>query len=107
MYICKFSDKMTNMASMGYNNRWVRLLKDLVFVAIGFFLVWRGGFFATMLGVFALLWYGRDIWYQAKVIWQEKHYEPQTQETSAPKASADGGKITISTDAKEVDFEKE
>ena len=43
------------MASMGYNNRWVRLLKDLVFVAIGFFLVWRGGFFATMLGVFALL----------------------------------------------------
>ena len=92
---------------MGYNNRWVRLLKDLVFVAIGFFLVWRGGFFATMLGVFALLWYGRDAWYQAKVIWQEKHYEPQTQETSAPKASADGGKITISTDAKEVDFEKE
>ena len=98
---------MIDMASMGYNNRWVRLLKDLVFVAIGFFLVWRGGFFVTLLGIFALLWYGRDAWYQAKVIWQEKHYEPQTQETSAPKASADGGKITISTDAKEVDFEKE
>ena len=54
-----------------------------------------------------MVWYCRDAWYQAKVIWQEKHYEPQTQETSAPKASADGGKITISTDAKEVDFEKE
>lgn len=107
MYICKFSDKMTDMASMGYNNRWVRLLKDLVFVALGFFLVWRGGFFVTLLGIFALVWYGRDAYYQAKVIWQEKHYEPQTQETSAPKASADGGKITISTDAKEVDFEKE
>ena len=98
---------MIDMASMGYNNRWVRLLKDLVFVAIGFFLVWRGGFFVTLLGIFALVWYGRDAYYQAKVIWQEKHYEPQTQETSAPKASADGGKITISTDAKEVDFEKE
>ena len=95
------------MTNISFNNRWVRLVKDLLFTAIGAWLVWRGGFFATMLGVFALLWYGRDAWYQAKVIWQEKHYEPQTQETSAPKASADGGKITISTDAKEVDFEKE
>ena len=83
------------------------MVKDLLFAAVGAWLVWRGGFFSTLLGVFALLWYGRDAWYQAKVIWQEKHYEPKTQETSAPKASADGGKITISTDAKEVDFEKE
>ena len=92
---------------MGYNNRWVRLLKDLVFVAIGFFLVWRGGFFATMLGVFALLWYGRDAWYQIKVLWQEKHYQaPQPDiKTSAPKDE----KITDTNlnDAKEVNFEKE
>ncbi len=98
---------MTDMASMGYNNRWVRLFKDLVFAAFGFFLVWRGGFLVTLLGIFALVWYGRDAYYQAKVLWQGKHFEPRAQETSAPKTSADGGKITISTDAKEVDFTKE
>jgi hypothetical protein len=98
---------MTDMASIGYNNRWVRLLKDLIFVALGCFLIWRGGFFVTLLGLFGMIWYGRDAYYQAKVLWQDKHYEPQARETSAPKASADGGKITISTDAKEVDFEKE
>ena len=92
---------------MGYNNRWVRLLKDLVFVAIGFFLVWRGGFFATMLGVFALLWYGRDAWYQIKVLWQEKHYIPQDSPISRPTTTPDDGKITVTRDAKEVDYEKE
>ena len=98
---------MTDMASFGYNNRWVRLAKDLVFVAIGFFLVWRGGFFVTLLGIFALVWYGRDAYYQAKVIWQEKHFEPVNQDNPSPKSPADGGRITISTDAKEVDYEKE
>ena len=98
---------MTDMASFGYNNRWVRLAKDLVFVAIGFFLVWRGGFFVTLLGIFALVWYGRDAYYQAKVLWQEKHFEPVNQDNPSPKSPADGGRITISTDAKEVDYEKE
>ena len=98
---------MTDMASLGYNNRWVRLLKDLVFVALGMLLVWRGGFFVTLLGIFALVWYGRDAYYQAQVLWQEKHDPPRSQDAPAPKASADGGKITVSTDAKEVDFEKE
>lgn len=106
MYICKFSDIMTGMASIGYNNRWVRMAKDLIFVAIGCFLLWRGGFFVSMLGIFALVWYGRDAYYQAKVLWQEKHYVPQGEKTTTS-APSEGGKITVSTNAKEVDFEKE
>ena len=95
------------MTNIGYNNRWVRLIKDLLFVALCGWMLTRRRVLAVILGAMGLVWYGRDAYYQAKVLWQEKHFEPQTQETSAPKASADGGKITISTDAKEVDFEKE
>lgn len=95
------------MTNISFNNRWVRLVKDLLFTAIGAWLVWRGGFFATMLGVFALLWYGRDAWYQIKVLWQEKHFVPQDNPISRPNSSADDGKITVTKDAKEVDYEKE
>ena len=31
----------------------------------------------------ALAWYGRDAYYQAKVLWQEKHYVPKN-ETPRP-----------------------
>ena len=95
------------MASLGYNNRWVRMAKDLVFVAIGFFLLWKGGFFMSLLGIFALVWYGRDAYYQAKVLWQEKHFEPKTEKNPSPSAPADNGRITVSGGAKEVEFEKE
>ena len=107
MYICKFYDKMTGMASIGYNNRWLRMGKDLLFAAIGLWLLWRGGFIATLLGIFALVWYGRDAYYQAKVLWQEKHFEPKTEKNPSPSAPADNGRITVSGGAKEVEFEKE
>jgi hypothetical protein len=54
-----------------------------------------------------LCWYGRDAWFQIKALWQEKHYEPQDNPISRPTTSADDGKITVTRDAKEVDFEKE
>jgi len=81
--------------------------KDLLFAAIGLWLLWRGGFLATLLGIFALVWYGRDAYYQAKVLWQEKHFEPKTEKNPSPSAPADNGRITVSDGAKEVEFEKE
>ena len=95
------------MASIGYNNRWVRMVKDLLFMAIGFWLVWRGGFFASLVGIFALVWYGRDAYYQAKALWQEKHFEPRQEKNPSPSAPAENSKITMSGSAKEVEFEKE
>ena len=83
------------------------MAKDLLFAGIGFWLVWRGGIFASLLGIFALVWYGRDAYYQAKVLWQEKHFEPRTEKNPSPSAPADNGKITVSSGAKEVEFEKE
>lgn len=83
------------------------MAKDLLFAGIGFWLVWRGGIFASLLGIFALVWYGRDAYYQAKALWQEKHFEPRTEKNPSPSAPADNGKITVSSGAKEVEFEKE
>ena len=95
------------MASIGYNNRWLRMGKDLVLAAVGFWLVWRGGFFASLLGIIALVWYGRDAYYQIKALWQDKHFEPREEKNPSPSAPANNGKITVTSDAKEVEFEKE
>ena len=84
------------------------MAKDLLFAGIGLWLIWRGGFLAALLGIFALVWYGRDAYYQAKVLWQEKHYEPKGPTSNpSPSAPAENGKITVSGSAKEVEFEKE
>ena len=83
------------------------MVKDLLFMAIGFWLVWKGGFFASLLGIFALVWYGRDTYYQAKTLWQEKHFQPREEKNPSPSAPADSGRITVSGSAKEVEFEKE
>ena len=94
------------MLNFGYNNRWIRLIKDIIFVALcAWFLTFRS-FFAVIIGVLGLAWYGRDAWYQAKALWQEKHFVPQDNNISRP-ASSEDGKITVTRDAKEVDFEKE
>ena len=93
------------MINFGYNNRWIRLVKDLLFVALGVWLVSMAGFFSVLLGMLAIFWYGRDAYYQAKVLWQEKHYKPEENTISAPRQD---GKITVHQgDAKEVNFEKE
>jgi len=81
--------------------------KDVLFAAIGLWLLWRGGFIATLLGIFALVWYGRDAYYQAKALWQEKHFVPKSEKNPSPSAPADNGRITVSGGAKEVEFEKE
>lgn len=95
------------MPNLGYNNRWVRLIKDLVFVSVCAWFLTFQSFFAVLVGVLGLCWYGRDAWFQAKALWQEKHYVPQDNNISRPTTTPDDGKITVTRDAKEVDYEKE
>ena len=95
----------------GYNNRWIRLAKDLVFVALALFVAVRGRTFGFILGLLFGYWYGRDAYYQIKALWQEKTYrapQPENPEGPVTKAPSDD-KITVTNlqDAKEVDFEKE
>ena len=95
------------MMNFGYNNRWIRLVKDLLFAGLGAWLVSRTSFLAVLVGILAIFWYGRDAWFQIKVLWQEKHYKaPEPSPKAAPR---EDGKITVTnpSDVKEVDFNKE
>ena len=96
------------MMNFGYNNRWIRLVKDVLFAGLGIWLVTRSSFLAVLVGILAIFWYGRDAWFQIKVLWQEKHYKPATDNTPKP-APKEDGKITVTdlSDAREVDFKKE
>ena len=96
-----------------YNNRKVRLGKDILFLALAVWLLTRPSFWAILIGALFAFWYGRDAYYQAKALWQEKHYKPRD---TAPKpgpapqqGTAEDGKITVTdlSDAKEVHYEKE
>ena len=62
-------------------------------------------------GALGAFWYGRDAYFQAKALWQEKHYKAPEAPKDGPNTQApqDDGKVTITnlSDAKEVDFEKE
>ena len=94
------------MMYLGYNNRWLRLAKDLIFVALAFWLLSTRRPIAVLVALLGGYWYARDAYYQAKALWQEKHYKAPETETSAPKGD---GKITVTdlSDAKEVHYEKE
>ena len=89
------------MMNIGYNNRWVRLIKDILFMCLAGWILTRSSVMAVILGALGLAWYGRDAYYQIKVLWQEKHYKPRTEEND------DKVTITNLSDAKEVDFTKE
>ena len=93
--------------NIGYNNRWIRLIKDIVFVGLGVWLVTRSSWLAVFIGVLGIFWYGRDAWYQAKVLWQEKHYRPATDTTHQSAPRNDKITVTNPSDVKEVDYNKE
>ena len=99
------------MMNIGYNNRWIRLIKDILFMALGVWLITRSSILAVLLGIFALAWYGRDAYFQIKALWQEKTYKAPEPSKAGPttQAPTDDGKITVTdlTDAKEVDYTKE
>lgn len=102
---------MWAMMNIGYNNRWLRLVKDIIFVALAVWILTRQSIFAFIIGALGAFWYGRDAYFQAKALWQEKHYKaPEApKDGHTTKAPADDGKVTVTnlSDAKEVDFEKE
>ena len=81
-------------------------MKDLLFVGLGIWLLTTGKILAVIIGVLGLYWYGRDAYFQAKALWQEKHYQPASN-TTASKQEPKDEKITVSDDAKEVKYEKE
>ena len=100
------------MINIGYNNRWVRLIKDILFVALACWILSRGSVLAVILGAIGLAWYGRDAYYQIKALWQEKHYKPRSSAANdgpTTQTPPDDGKITVTdlSDAKEVDYTKE
>lgn len=99
------------MMNIGSNNRWIRLIKDILFVALAVWLISRSSILAVIVGILALAWYGRDAYFQIKALWQEKTYKAPEAPKTGPttQAPADDGKITVTdlTDAKEVDYTKE
>ncbi|MBR4735358.1 MAG: hypothetical protein IK052_04630 [Bacteroidales bacterium] len=99
------------MMNIGYNNRWVRLIKDILFVALACWIITRGSILAYLIGALGVFWYGRDAFFQIKALWQEKHYKGPEAPKEGPTTQApqDNGKVTITnlSDAKEVDYTKE
>ena len=95
---------------------WLTLGKDLLFILVAVFLIVKGRFLGAVVGVLALIWYGRDFSYRIKMLGAtgepgrkpvERPSEPKREEDSP--IVVDGGKIQVTdlSDAKEVDFEKE
>ena len=95
------------MMNFGYNNRWVRLIKDLVFVGIAVWLFTLRNFLAGFVAILAIAWYGRDAYYQAKVLWQEKHYQAPEDNTVRTAPKDDKITVTNPSSVKEVDYDKE
>ena len=99
------------MINLGYSYRWVRRIKYVLFVALCCWSLTRKSVLAVIVGAMGLVWYGRDAWYQAKALWQEKTYKapPRPQEDGPITQAPTDDKLTVTdlTDAKEVDFEKE
>lgn len=97
------------------NNTLFILAKDVLFVLLGLFLVVRTPFLGKVLGILAIIWYGRDLWYRGKAWLGAK--EPERDTVKRPKETSrdadapiiDDGKIQVTdlSGAKEVDFEKE
>ena len=89
--------------------------KDLLFILVALFLIVKGRFLGAVIGVLAIIWYGRDFLYRAKLFLGAKESRRDTVERrSEPRRTedtpiVDDGKIQVTdlSDAKEVDFEKE
>ena len=88
--------------------------KDLLFILLGVFLIVKGRFFGAVLGVLALLWYGRDFSFRIRQLGQTTESRRDVERPSEPRRQddapvVDDGKIQVTdlSGAKEVDFEKE
>ena len=98
------------------SNTLITLAKDVLFIAVGCFLILRMGFLGKVVGALAIIWYGRDLWYRGKAWLGTK--EPRQDGVERPRETSsrdkdapiiDDGKIQVTdlSGAKEVEFEKE
>ena len=101
------------------DNTILILAKDVLFIALGCFLILRRQLLGTLLGALIIIWYGRDFWYRGTG-WlnvrdrRDKVERPSANRTASRKdtsgtPAAEEGKIQVTdlSDAKEVHFEKE
>ena len=96
------------------NHTLLTLGKDLLFILVAIFLIVRGRFLGAIVGILALLWYGRDFWYRGKAYLASMAPKRDVERPAEPKRQddtpvVDDGKIQVTdlSGAKEVDFEKE
>ena len=96
------------------NHTLLTLGKDLLFILIALFLIVKGRFLGAVIGVLALVWYGRDFLYRIKMLGSSKESKRDVERHTEPKRTegtvvVDDGKIQVTdlSGAKEVDFEKE
>ena len=88
--------------------------KDLLFILVALFLIVKGRFLGAVVGVLALLWYGRDFSVRIKQLGQTKESRRDVERPSETRRAddtpiVDDGKIQVTdlSGAKEVDYEKE
>jgi hypothetical protein len=89
--------------------------KDLLFILVALFLIVKGRFLGAVIGVLALLWYGRDFSLRIRQLGQSADSKRDGVERPSEARRADDtpivddGKIQVTdlSGAKEVDFEKE
>jgi len=100
------------------DNTLLVLVKDVLFIVVGCFLILKTRFFGTLIGALAIIWYGRDLWYRGKA-WigsrEPKHdtverpsgTREEPRDNDAPIIDDGTIQVTDLSDAKEVEFEKE
>ena len=89
--------------------------KDLLFILVALFLIVKGRFLGAVVGVLALVWYGRDFSFRIRQLGQagDSKRDGVERPSEARRADdtpiVDDGKIQVTdlSGAKEVDFEKE
>jgi hypothetical protein len=94
---------------------FLTLGKDLLFILVALFLIVKGRFLGAVVGVLALLWYGRDFSFRIRQLGQSADSKRDNVERPSETRRADDtpivddGKIQVTdlSGAKEVDFEKE
>ena len=94
---------------------FLTLGKDLLFILVALFLIVKGRFLGAVIGVLALLWYGRDFSVRIRQLGQSADSKRDGVERPSETRRADDtpivddGKIQVTdlSGAKEVDFEKE
>ena len=101
------------MFGINFMDRTWRIVKDILFIALGVVLMVKGGFFPFLLGTLAMIWYGKNLLMMVAVARIEKQARKAVDannnkaDVSRPKSPEGKIQVTDLTQAREVDFEKE